>query len=39
MNSSEHRKNIENPDSTHFGISTESDDNGRNYFTHIFIKK
>ena len=39
INSSEHRKNIENPDSTHFGISTESDDNGRNYFTHIFIKK
>ncbi|UMB60081.1 CAP domain-containing protein [Lutibacter sp. A80] len=39
LNSTEHRKNIENPDTTHFGISTKSDDNGRNYFTHIFIKK
>ncbi|GGK55985.1 MULTISPECIES: CAP domain-containing protein [Flavobacteriaceae] len=39
INSLEHKKNIENPDFTHFGISTESDDNGRNYFTHIFIKK
>jgi len=39
INSSEHKKNIENPDSTHFGISTDSDSSGRNYFTHIFIKK
>lgn len=39
INSAEHRKNIENPDTTHFGISTDSDENGRNYFTHIFIKK
>jgi uncharacterized protein YkwD len=39
IKSPEHKKNIENPDSTHFGISTESDENGRNYFTHIFIKK
>ncbi len=39
INSVEHKKNIENPDTTHFGISTDSDENGRNYFTHIFIKK
>ncbi|UMB53481.1 CAP domain-containing protein [Lutibacter sp. A64] len=39
LNSTEHKKNIENPDTTHFGISTKSDEKGRNYFTHIFIKK
>jgi len=39
INSSEHRKNIETADFTHFGISTDSDSSGRNYFTHIFIKK
>ena len=39
INSSEHRKIIETPDFTHFGISTDSDSSGRNYFTHIFIKK
>lgn len=39
LKSPEHKKNIENPDTTHFGISTESDENGRNYFTHIFIQK
>ena len=39
INSPEHKKNIENPETTHFGISTDSDSSGRNYFTHIFIKK
>ena len=39
INSSGHKKNIENPDATHFGISTESDENNRNYFTQIFIQK
>lgn len=39
LNSPDHKKNIENPNTTHFGISTECDENGRNYFTHIFIQK
>jgi uncharacterized protein YkwD len=39
LNSSEHKKIIEDPDYTHFGISTKADDEGRNYFTHIFIEK
>ncbi|WP_298368525.1 CAP domain-containing protein [uncultured Lutibacter sp.] len=39
LNSDEHRKIIENPNFTHFGISSESNDEGRNYFTQIFIKK
>lgn len=39
LNSEEHRKIIESPDYTHFGISTDSDSEGRNYFTHIYIKK
>ena len=34
-----HREIIEDPEYTHFGISTETDENGRNYFTHIFINK
>lgn len=39
LNSESHRKIIENPNFTHFGISTEADNQGRNYFTHIFIDK
>ncbi len=39
LNSEGHRKNIENADFTDFGISTESNDEGRNYFTNIFIKR
>lgn len=39
LNSEEHRKAIENPENTHFGISTESNSAGKNYFTQIFIKK
>ena len=39
LNSEEHRKILENPSYTHFGISTEPNSEGRNYFTQIFIKK
>lgn len=39
LNSDGHRKIIENPDYTHFGISTETNNANRNYFTNIFIKK
>ncbi len=39
LNSEDHRKIIEKPDYTHFGISTDSNSENRNYFTHIFIKK
>lgn len=33
-----HAKNIEG-DFTHFGISISTDNNGRKYYTNIFIKK
>lgn len=39
LNSDSHRKIIEKPDYTHFGISTDSNSENRNYFTQIFIKK
>ena len=39
LNSEGHRKIMENPDYTHFGISMESGTDNRNYFTNIFIKK
>ena len=39
LNSETHRKIIESTSYTHFGISTESDAEGRNYFTQMFIKK
>ncbi len=39
LNSDGHRKIIENPDYTHFGISMETSIDNRNYFTNIFIKK
>lgn len=39
LNSEGHRKIIENPDYTHFGISTDANSANRNYFTQIFIKK
>jgi uncharacterized protein YkwD len=39
LNSDGHRKIIENPDYTHFGISMETSTQNRNYFTNIFIKK
>lgn len=39
INSDGHRKVLENPDYTHFGISMETSADNRNYFTNIFIKK
>lgn len=39
LNSEGHREVIESTKYTHFGISTESNSEGRNYFTHIFINK
>jgi len=39
LNSEGHRKIIENPDYTHFGISSDANSENRNYFTQIFIKK
>lgn len=39
LNSDAHRKVIESREYTHFGISTDSNKEGRNYFTHIFINK
>lgn len=39
LNSEGHRKVIESTKYTHFGISTESNSEGRNYFTHMFINK
>lgn len=39
LNSESHKKIIENSEYTHFGISTKTDNLGRNYFTQIFIKK
>ncbi len=39
LNSESHKKIIEDPNFTHFGISTDSNSEGRNYFTHIFIRK
>lgn len=39
LNSKGHREVIESSKYTHFGISTECNMQGRNYFTHIFITK
>ena len=39
LNSEGHRKNIETPNHTDFGISIKQNDEGRNYFTNIFIKR
>ena len=39
LNSPSHKNIIENPNYTHFGISTETNKDNRNYFTQIFIKK
>lgn len=39
LNSESHRKIIENPGYTHFGISTNSNKENKNYFTQIFIKE
>lgn len=39
LNSESHRSIIENDGFTDFGISTKANQDGRNYFTHIFIKR
>lgn len=39
IESDSHRKILENPDYTHFGISMETSTDNINYFTNIFIKK
>lgn len=39
LNSHEHKEVLENPGYTHFGVSSEMDDEGKYYFTQIFIKK
>lgn len=39
INSDAHRHNIENASFTDFGISTKSNDEGKYYFTNIFIKR
>ena len=39
LKSDSHRAIIENEGYTHFGISTEKNSDGRNYFTQIFIKR
>ena len=38
LSSTGHRNIIENPNYTHFGISIDTSNVGRNYFTNIFIK-
>lgn len=38
INSDGHRKNIESA-STHFGVSVVEDEEGKNYFTNIFVRK
>lgn len=38
INSDGHRKNIESH-STHFGVSVLQDEDGKNYFTNIFVRK
>lgn len=39
VNSDGHKRNIENSEFTHMGISMKKDENGRPYFTNIFIKR
>ena len=39
LKSGGHKKNIENPSFTDFGISTEENELGKKYFTNIFLKK
>lgn len=39
LNSPEHKAIIENPNYTHFGISTEANTENRNFYTNIFIEK
>lgn len=39
LQSESHRMQIEKPNFTHFGISTEQNLEGRNFFTQIFIER
>lgn len=39
LKSDSHREVIENPNYTHFGISTEENEEGRLFYTQIFIKR
>ncbi len=39
LKSESHKKNIENPSFTDFGISIEANTLGKNYYTNIFIKR
>jgi len=39
LKSDGHRSIIEREDFTHFGVSVETNKEGKNYFTHIFIKQ
>ena len=39
LNSDGHRENIEDSNYTHFDISAEQDENGRWYYTNIFIRR
>lgn len=39
LRSSLHKEVIENPEFTDFGISIRANTDGKNYFTHIFIKR
>ncbi|KAA5822335.1 CAP domain-containing protein [Algibacter amylolyticus] len=39
LKSENHRKNIETPEFTDLGISSKEDQNGRHYFTNIFVKR
>ncbi|MFD1294096.1 CAP domain-containing protein [Lutibacter holmesii] len=39
IKSDSHREIIENSDYTHFGISTKKNNEGRNFFTQIFIER
>ncbi|WP_396600821.1 CAP domain-containing protein [Algibacter sp. R77976] len=39
LRSESHKKNIETPGFTDFGVSTTQDEKGRNYFINIFVKR
>ncbi|WP_457617226.1 CAP domain-containing protein [Lutibacter sp.] len=39
LQSASHKSLIENPNFTHFGVSTKQNSNGINYFTQLFIKQ
>ncbi len=39
LNSESHKQNIDNPSFTDFGISSEQDQDGKHYYTNIFVKR